>query len=156
LLGNIGHVHRGKFTTDTKILQYDTNYPYHDVADAKVFVNNIPVNATHYTVDSTAETYQIRFNEFLNINDVVEYELYLDEDGPDAWKNADGTDFAASINDIVEWDGSKWSRILKANEQKDEVFVTNLTTRKQYKWTGEEWILSFEGEYPDGTWRLAY
>ena len=156
LLGNIGHVHRGQFTTDTKILQYDTNYPYSDVADAKVFVNNIPVNATHYTVDSTAETYQIRFNDFLNINDVVEYELYLDEDGPDAWKNADGTDFAASINDIVEWDGNKWSRILKANEQKDEVFVTNLTTRKQYKWTGEEWILSFEGEYPDGTWRLAY
>jgi hypothetical protein len=156
LLGNIGHVHRGQFTTDTKILQYDTNYPYHDVTDAKVFVNNIPVNATHYTVDSTAETYQIRFNDFLNINDVVEYELYLDEDGPDAWKNADGSDFAASINDIVEWDGTKWSRILKANEQKDEVFVTNLTTRKQYKWTGEEWILSFEGEYPDGTWRLAY
>lgn len=82
--------------------------------------------------------------------------MYLDEDGPDAWKNADGSDFAASINDIVEWDGTKWSRILKANEQKDEVFVTNLTTRKQYKWTGEEWILSFEGEYPDGTWRLAY
>lgn len=71
-------------------------------------------------------------------------------------ENADGSDFAASINDIVEWDGTKWSRILKANEQKDEVFVTNLTTRKQYKWTGEEWILSFEGEYPDGTWRLAY
>ena len=156
LLGNVGHVHRGKFTTDNKILQYDTGYSFADVESAKVFVNGISVNATHFTVDSTADTYQIRFNDFLNITDVVEYELYLDEDGPDAWKNADGSDFAASINDIVEWDGSNWSRIVKANEQKAEIFVTNLTTRKQYKWTGTEWILSFEGEYPDGTWRLAY
>ena len=156
LLGNVGHVHRGKFTTDNKILQYDTRYPYSDVVNAKVFVNGISVNATHFTVDSTADTYQIRFNDFLNVNDKVEYELYLDEDGPDAWKNADGTDFAASVNDIVEWNGSNWTVILKANEQTDEAFVTNLTTRKQYKWTGQEWILSFEGEYPDGTWRLAY
>ena len=156
LLGNIGHVHRGKFTVSDRILQYDTRYPFSEVVNAKVFVNGVPVNATHFTVDSSDETYQIKFAEFLNSGDVVDYELYLDVDGPDAWKNADGTDFAASVNDIVEWDGSKWSIIFKAIDTTAEVFVTNLTTRKQYKWTGEEWILSFEGEYPDGTWRLAY
>ena len=156
LLGNVGHIHTGEFTVSDRTILYDTKYPFNEVVNSKVFVNGTQVNATHFTVDSSDETYQIKFSEFLNEGDKVYYELYLDVDGPDAWKNADGTDFAASVNDIVEWDGSKWNVIFKAINTSTETFVTNFTTNKQYKWTGSEWILSFEGEYPDGTWRLAY
>jgi hypothetical protein len=165
LLGNIGHVHRGSFTTENQILTYDTRYPFHEVVDAKVFVNGEEVSATTGAGDSTVSvvpgdssytTYQIRFNDFLNAGDVVEYELYLDADGPDAWKNDDGTDFAAQTNDIVEKIDGKWVVIFNASSVATETFVTNLNTGKQYKWTGSEWILSFEGEYPDGTWRIAY
>jgi hypothetical protein len=156
LLGNVGHIHTGEFTVSDRTILYDTKYPFNEVVSSKVFVNGTQVNATHFTVDSSDETYQIKFGEFLNKDDKVYYELYLDVDGPDAWKNADGTDFAASVNDIVEWDGSKWDVIFKAINTSTETFVTNFTTNKQYKWTGSEWILSFEGEYPDGTWRLAY
>ena len=77
-------------------------------------------------------------------------------DGALAWKNSNNTDFVASENDIVEWDGNNWHIVFDASETTNETFVTNLNTKTQYKWTSEEWILSYEGEYPDGTWRLAY
>ena len=92
----------------------------------------------------------------LDIGDVVEYELYLDVDGPDAWKNADGTDFSASANDIVEWDGNRWVKVFDAATASADTYTTNLNTGIQYKWTGTEWIMSYEGEYPDGTWRINY
>jgi len=78
-------------------------------------------------------------------------------DGPDAWKNADGSDFAASENDIIEWDGQRWHVVFDASEQDATVIYTsNLNTGKQYKFDSGEWILAYDGEYPNGTWRLAY
>jgi hypothetical protein len=77
-------------------------------------------------------------------------------DGADAWKNEDNTDFIASENDIIEWDGLNWHIVFDASTQSNEAFVTNLNTQTQYKWTGENWILSYEGEYPNGTWRMTY
>ena len=78
-------------------------------------------------------------------------------DGPDAWKNADNSDFVAGENDIVEWDGSAWHVVFDASSDTGTTtkYVTNLNTGVQYRWTGTEWILSFEGEYRKGTWRLA-
>lgn len=81
------------------------------------------------------------------------------EDGADAWKNLDGTDFVADINDIVEWDGSKWSIVFDADNDTSiygMVYTTNLNTGVQYRFDGSEWLLSFEGEYPVGTWRLEF
>ena len=77
-------------------------------------------------------------------------------DGAEAWKNSDNTDFIAGENDIIEWDGLSWHIVFDSSEVVDEMFVTNLNTQTQYKWTGSEWILSYEGEYPNGTWRFAY
>ena len=78
-------------------------------------------------------------------------------DGPDAWKNADGSDFVAGQNDVVEWDGSKWHIVFDASTDDGTTtkYITNLNTGVQYRWTGTEWILSWEGEYQKGTWRLA-
>ena len=79
-------------------------------------------------------------------------------DGPDAWKNTNGTDFVAQANDIIEWDGSKWHVVFDASandSSTDVVYITNLTTSKQYRWNNTEWLLSVDGEYPRGTWRLA-
>ena len=159
LLGSIGHVQRGRFTTTNKILTYDTKHLFYDVTGLKVFVNGDEVPASSMDGDSTigtTDTYIIKFNGMLDIGDVVEYELYLDVDGPDAWKNADGTDFSASSNDIVEWNGNKWVRVFDAATASEDTYTTNLNTGVQYKWTGSEWIMSFEGEYPDGTWRINY
>ena len=76
-------------------------------------------------------------------------------DGADAWKNADNSDFVADANDIVEWDGSKWTVIWAASENVDPAeytYITNLKTSIQYFWNGEEWLLSYQGEYAKGDW----
>ena len=80
------------------------------------------------------------------------------EDGADAWKNNDDTDFIARANDIVEWDGSNWTVIFEAAAQELDsyTYVTNLNTGIQYKYNQGEWILSFEGEYPNGAWRIDF
>ena len=77
-------------------------------------------------------------------------------DGPDAWKNLDGTDFIANTNDLVEWSGTAWSIVMEASKTTDTIYTTNLNTGIQYKFTKGEWLLSFEGEYPDGAWRIEY
>jgi hypothetical protein len=75
-------------------------------------------------------------------------------DGSDAWKNSNNSDFIAGENDIVEWDGSAWSIVFDASETSTVTYVTNLNTSYQYKWTGEFWIRSYEGEYSGGTWGM--
>jgi len=79
-------------------------------------------------------------------------------DGADAWKNLDNTDTVASENDIIEWSGSSWSVIFDASATINNTtitYITNLNTGVQYRWNGEEWLLSVEGLYPQGTWRVA-
>ncbi len=67
------------------------------------------------------------------------------------------TQTSASANDIVEWDGTAWSVVFDASADTGTTtkYITNLNTGVQYRWTGTEWILSFEGEYQKGTWRLS-
>ena len=80
-----------------------------------------------------------------------------DEDnteGADAWKNNDGTYFVADANDIVEWNGSKWNIVFDASETTETIYQTNLNTGQQYRFVNDEWLLSVEGEYPVGTWRI--
>jgi hypothetical protein len=78
-------------------------------------------------------------------------------DGPDAWKNTDNSDFVANENDVIEWDGAQWHVVFDASADVGTTtkYLTNLNTGVQYRWTGTEWILSFEGEYRKGTWRLS-
>jgi hypothetical protein len=88
--------------------------------------------------------------------DQVTFEINLNEDGPDAWKNTNGTDALAEANDIVEWNGSKWVVVFSAQETTDTlVYQTNFYTNTQYKWDGVQWKKSFEGEYKRGQWRIA-
>ncbi len=76
-------------------------------------------------------------------------------DGPDAWKNGDLSDFITDANNIIEWDGAQWNVIFEAATVTDVTYITNLRTGVQYKWDGEVWTKSFEGEYVEGRWRLV-
>jgi hypothetical protein len=78
-------------------------------------------------------------------------------DGAAAWKNSDGSDFVANANDIVEWNGTAWETVFDSQAHTGEiVYVTNLNTGVQYKFQDSEWLLSYEGEYPNGTWRIEF
>jgi hypothetical protein len=76
-------------------------------------------------------------------------------DGPDAWKNADSTDFQAYANDIIQWDGSKWNIVFSSASATDVTYITNSYTGVQYKWENGSWSKSFEGVYDKALWRLV-
>ena len=75
-------------------------------------------------------------------------------EGSAAWKNANNSNLVASANDIVSWDGTKWVIVFDASEATNITFVTNLNTGIQYRYKDNEWLLSIDGEYPVGTWRI--
>lgn len=75
-------------------------------------------------------------------------------DGPDAWKNNDGTDFVCGANDLIEWTGSRWQIVMDATDSTNGINQKNLNTGIIYKWTGEEWLQAYEGYYPVGTWDI--
>jgi len=71
-------------------------------------------------------------------------------DGPDAWG-----DLVASANDIIEYQGTNWQIAFDSSEEKGIHYLTNSNTSLQYKWTGSEWIKSYEGEYKAGDWSIV-
>jgi hypothetical protein len=92
----------------------------------------------------------------IQVDDEVTYELNLNYDGPDAWKNSNGTDTVAEVNDIIEWDGNNWITVFSAQENTETlVHQTNFYTETQYRWNGVEWAKTFEGEYKRGQWRIS-
>ncbi len=80
----------------------------------------------------------------------------INEDGADGWKESVTPfgDLVAGENDIIEYDGESWHVIFDASETTDPVYITNLATGSQYKWNGEFWTKSYEGEWSQGSWML--
>ena len=79
-------------------------------------------------------------------------------DGAAGWKGNDGstqTSYQLDENDIVEWDGGKWTRIFDASITEDVIYAQNLRTGVKYKWDDGQWLKAFEGEYTSGFWRLS-
>ena len=76
-------------------------------------------------------------------------------DGPDAWKDTAGNDFTASPNDIIQYDGIRWNVAFDSSTDSGIHYATNTNTGIQYKWTGETWVKSYEGEYKAGDWQLV-
>ena len=80
----------------------------------------------------------------------------INDDGADGWKNRVNPfgDLIVDENDIIEYDGNNWHIIFDASESTEVVYITNLATNSQYKWTGEFWTKSYEGEWSQGSWML--
>ena len=160
IIDNIGGGVRDTVSFENKVQRINTDVLYKRVVDldTKVLVNGSPVTFSA-PVPSNLDTgnYVIILDELAPANSEITYELNLNDDGPDAWKNADDTDFIAKANDIIEWNGTQWSVIFAAVDNQDSlvpVYQTNIYTRVQYKWDGVSWTKSFEGEYEEGSWRL--
>lgn len=79
---------------------------------------------------------------YLIINDIVQ--------NSSNWGNV-----VASTNDIIEFDGIHWNVSFDASVNgSTPQYVTNSTTNFQYKWTGTEWIDTYQGQYKPGYWIL--
>lgn len=75
-------------------------------------------------------------------------------ESPVAWQNTDTTPLIASANDIVEWSGTRWNIVFDASATTETTYTTNLNTGVQYRFNNGEWLLSIDGDYPVGTWRV--
>lgn len=152
IIEGIGGGVREMFRNDTKIQRINTGISFDNVTNYVVTVDGTEVPSTSLNVGGD---FYIQTSSLIPINSVVRYELYMNEEGPTAWKNSDGSDFIADANDIIEWDGSKWWVVFSAKESTDMlIYQTNIYTLVQYKWDGVSWVKSFEGEYKKGQWRL--
>ncbi len=157
ILEDIGGGIRDTFITENSVVRINTNVLHRKVNDHKVFVNGVEVGSGSLRIPDNIDTgnYYIVLDNPVAYNNEISYELYMNEDGPDAWKNADGSDFIAEANDIIEWNGSKWSVVFDAGQNSDNlIYLTNIFTGTQYKWNGVNWAKSFEGEYKKGSWRI--
>ena len=71
-------------------------------------------------------------------------------DGPDAWG-----DLVAGANDIIEYNGTNWQVAFDSSAEEGIHYMTNSNTGLQYKYTGTEWVKSYEGEYRAGDWSIV-
>lgn len=84
----------------------------------------------------------------------------INVDGADAWGNDTAPDSGiypgmADVNDIIEYNGTQWVVDFDASETTSIEYASNLNTAVQYKWTGSDWVRSYEGEYKNGRWSLV-
>ena len=105
------------------------------------------------TFDPRNRTVNTRYLILENINPSDQHGT-AGYDGPDAWKNDDGSDFQANANDIIEWNGTAWEIVFDSATQTSVVYITNSYTGIQYKWEDGTWSKSFEGIYDARLWRL--
>ena len=84
---------------------------------------------------------------YLILNDIGDAD---NTDGPDAWG-----DLVAGSNDIVEYNGTGWQIAFDSSTDLGVHYMTNANTGLQYKWTGTEWVKSYEGEYQAGDWSIV-
>lgn len=75
--------------------------------------------------------------------------------GAEAWAGVNGEILYATANDIIQYDGEKWNISFLHTNISDIQYVTNLTTGIQYRWADEQWLKSYQGLYPSGSWSLV-
>jgi hypothetical protein len=135
--------------------KFDTGVLHSKVNGHRLLVNGNAVSSTvRRQPDNLSGTYVIVANSMIAEGSVVTWEVNVNEDGPDAWKNINGSDPVVEENSIIEWTGSEWITILDPQEQTAVIYVTNLRTGVQYKLEDAQWLKSFEGEYAAGYWRF--
>jgi hypothetical protein len=157
ILDDIGGGIKDEFEAEKPVQRINTNISYRRVVDHKVFVDDIEVGSGNLRIPDNNETgnYYIILDEAVSAGSIIRYEVYVNEDGADAWKNLDSSDFIASANDLIEWNGSKWQVVFSAKSSANTfVYQTNIFTGTQYEWNGVYWKKSFEGEYRSGDWRI--
>ena len=119
------------FTLDTATLPTDTQTTVLKIIDPQ---KNTPGDGTLLA--------QASGQRYLIVSDVP--------DGSTNWGS-----LVASTNDIIEFDGTNWVVDLDISVNESTVqYVTNTATKFQYKWTGAEWIDTYQGQYKPGYWIL--
>lgn len=78
------------------------------------------------------------------------YLLINDVGNSVAW----GLTFSAQTNDIIERVAGEWLISFNASDSASTQYVLNTFTGRQLRWTGTAWVMSIDGVYQPGHWRL--
>ena len=68
--------------------------------------------------------------------------------------SGDNWGISADSNDIIEYNGSAWTKVFDASAVTAVHYVTNTFTGKQYQWKSETWTSTYEGTYNPGFWKI--
>jgi hypothetical protein len=127
-----------------------TAFPETLPANTLTAVNAI-IDPFNVTVDSNILTPDIG-TRYLILNPIGE----VNSTNAVAWAgSAPGTNLVANANDIIMWQGQYWTVQFDSQRNPGPEYVTNMNTNIQYRWTGETWVKSYEGEYAAGNWSLV-
>lgn len=162
IVDNIGGGVQDSFVSDGVSTRINTNVLHNKVNDHRIFVNGVEVGSGSSRVPNNIDTgnYYITLDSAAPQGSVISYQVLVNDDGPDAWKNSvpdskGNYDFTAEENDIIEWDGVKWNVVFSADTNMDQlVYLTNIFTGTQFTWNGSSWSKTFEGVYRKGDWYL--
>lgn len=162
IIDNIGGGVQDSFISDGVSTRINTNVLHKKVNDHRIFVDGVEVGSGSSRMPDNIDTgnYYITLDAPAPEGSVISYQVLVNEDGPDAWKNSvpdskGNYDFTAEENDIIEWDGTKWNVVFSADTNKDQlVYMTNIFTGTQFTWSGISWSKTFEGVYRKGDWWL--
>lgn len=61
---------------------------------------------------------------------------------------------SARANDIIQYQSGSWAVVFDSVTETTIKHVVNLHSGRQLRWTGSEWILSIDGVYSPGFWRI--
>jgi len=133
-------------TDDTQLLftPFEATLPANTLDPVDAIINPLNVSVDSALLNPTAGT------RYLILNDIGD----ISTESPVAWAGAPGTNLIARANDIIEWTGSYWTVAFDSRESAIQ-YVTNLNTTVQYRWTGQEWVKSYEGLYTSGEWAIV-
>ena len=106
------------------------------------------INPQTVVVDSTLLS-PAAGTRFLILSDIG---IANDVDGPAVWNTEGSPVFVAHANDIIEYDGVKWTNSFDSRATNSVQYVTNLRTGSQYRWKDGEWAKAVEGRYGAGSW----
>jgi hypothetical protein len=124
------------------------------------FPESLPAN-TLTAVDAIIDPYNVTVDSHILAPTVGTRYLILNPIGEVnstsavAWAGAAGTNLVANANDIITWNGQYWTVQFDSKRNPGIQYITNANTHVQYRWTGETWVKSYEGEYTAGNWSLV-
>jgi hypothetical protein len=80
----------------------------------------------------------------------------IDSEYAEGWAGLNGEELIAKQHDIIEYDGTQWIVVFDSDSADMIEYVTNLTTKLQYRWDiiDRKWVRSYEGLYDGGDWRI--
>jgi len=135
-------------TDDTKLLYtpFSDTLPSNTIAPINAIIDPFKVDVNANILDPAPGT------RYLILNDIGSF----DNSAPaPAWAGEVGNNLVAHTNDIIEYNGTRWSVSFDSRGTDVLQYVTNLATGIQYKWLDQNWIKSVEGVYRAGSWSLV-